>query len=174
MSNSCLVMKVFVIAAITADGYIGQSAEHFTDWTSKEDKKVFVRLTREAGAMVMGSTTFATIGRALPDRRNIVYTSKPEIITVEGVETTNEPPAELIERLKREGAKGLAVCGGASIYSLFMEAGVVDELYLTVEPVVFGGGISLFAKPLKKQLKLLDVEKLNSDVILLHYSVKKS
>lgn len=166
-------MKVFLIAALTADGFIGRSAEHLADWTSKEDKRLFVRLTKEAGAMVMGAKTFATIGRALPGRRMIVYTRRPETITAEGVETTSEDPVELVGRLAQEGASGLAICGGASIYSLFMQAGVVNELYLTIEPVLFGTGIPLFGQSLENKLSLLACEQLNTNTVLLHYALDK-
>jgi dihydrofolate reductase len=167
-------MKVFLIAAVTADGFIGRAAYHTTDWTSPEDKKLFVRLTKEAGVMVFGSRTFETLGRALPGRRTIVYTSHPEKITAEGVEATNEVPADLVKRLADEGANGLAICGGSSIYTLFMEAGVVDELYITVEPLLFGQGLALFSDKLETDLRLLDVSKLNDNAVLLHYAVQKS
>lgn len=168
-------MKVFLIAAITVDGFIGRSASHMADWTSPEDKKLFVAKTKEAGIMVMGSKTFATIGRALPGRKTIVYTSNPEaFLAQENVEATNESPAELIARLEQSGAASLAICGGASVYSLFMEAGVVDELYLTVEPLAFGTGVPLFGNSLETQLDLLSSEKLNSNTVLLHYAVKRT
>jgi dihydrofolate reductase len=166
-------MKTVLIAAVTADGFIGRSAEHLADWTGKADKKLFVEVTKQAGAMVMGSRTFATIGRALPGRRTIVYTSRPESITAEGVETTSEPPAELVARLEREGASGLAICGGASIYGQFMAAGVVDELYLTIAPLVFGMGIPLFNEKLEISLQLLDFKQLDDDTILLHYCTER-
>nr|AIA16820.1 Dihydrofolate reductase [uncultured bacterium]AIA16926.1 Dihydrofolate reductase [uncultured bacterium] len=119
----------------------------------------------------MGSKTFATIGRALPGRRTIVYTSRPEAITAEGAEATSEAPAALIARLKKEGAAGLAVCGGASIYAQFMAAGVVDELYLTVVSKLFGTGVPLFGQELDVSLDLLACERLDEQTILLHYRV---
>lgn len=167
-------MKVFLIAAITVDGFIGRSSDHMADWTSPEDKKLFVSKTKEAGIMVMGSKTFSTIGRALPGRKTIVYTSRPdEFPKQDDVEATNESPAELIARLEKASTEALAICGGASIYSLFMEAGVVDELYLTVEPLAFGTGVPLFGNSLETQLKLFSSEKLNDDTVLLHYAVKR-
>lgn len=166
-------MKVFIIAAITADGFIGRSSNHYADWTGTEDKKLFVKLTKEAGTMVMGATTFATIGRALPDRRNIIYTTKPETFKELGVETTNEPPAELVDRLRSEGVEALAICGGAQIYQHFMAAGVVDELYLTVVPKIFGQGVPLFTAELAADLELVASDKLSPSVILLHYKVQK-
>jgi dihydrofolate reductase len=178
-------MPTFIIAALTADGFIARTAHHLSDWTSREDKQLFVRLTKQAGVMVMGSATFATIGRALPGRRTIVYTRHPERIKAEGVEiaapgveTTSEPPAALVKRLAGEGVTGLAVCGGAQIYSLFMRAGAVDELYLTISPLLFGQGIRLFNSSLDVKLELLGQELLgqespNPAEILLHYRVLK-
>lgn len=163
-------MKTFIIAAITADGFIARTATHHADWTGKADKKIFTTLTKEAGVIVMGSRTFATIGRALPGRRNIVYTSKPEHITVEGVEATNETPQALIARLKREGVNGVAICGGATVYSMFLEAGVVDELYLTIVPTLFGTGVSLLANSVTQQLRLQNAATLDADSLLLHYT----
>lgn len=166
-------MKTFIIAALTADGFIGRHSGHTADWTGGEDKKVFVRLTKEAGVIVMGSRTFATIGRALPRRRNIVYTRRPELITTEDVETTTEPPAELLARLEQEGAHAAAICGGASIYDLFLRAGLVDELYLTITPLMFGEGVKLLENSLDISLRLLDTSPVGTDSILLHYAVVK-
>jgi dihydrofolate reductase len=164
-------MKVFIIAALTADGFIGRDAGHLADWTSPEDKKLFVSLTKQAGTMVMGARTFATIGKALPGRKTIVYTSKPEAFSVEGVEATNEAPEVLLRRLAGEGIEQVAICGGASIYGLFMRAGLVDELYLTIEPVLFGAGITLFDAPTQTKLHLLESRPLNDNTVLLHYAV---
>ena len=165
-------MKVSLIAALTADGLIGRTADHLADWTGPEDKKLFVRVTKEAGAMVFGSKTFATFGRALPGRRNIVLTSKPKQITATDVETTAETPQALVQRLAKEGVNGLAVCGGASIYTQFMQARVVDEIYLTISPVLFGTGVPLFTADLDVRLSLLEAKNLNAHTILLHYAVK--
>lgn len=130
-----------------------------------------MRLTKEAGVIVMGSKTYATIGRALPGRRNIMYTSRPNETAIEGVEPTSETPAQLIHRLEQDGHGGLAVCGGASIYNLFMQAGVVTDLYLTIEPVLFGDGVRLLSEPLEQQLELVESKPLNAHTMLLHYTV---
>nr|AIA15699.1 RibD C-terminal domain protein [uncultured bacterium]AIA15777.1 RibD C-terminal domain protein [uncultured bacterium] len=165
------MIRVFVIAAVSADGFIARTQTELADWTSKEDKKIFVELTKKAGVMVMGSNTFKTIGRALPGRRNIVYSHTP--IEVEGIETTEETPQELVTRLEAEGCAELAVCGGRAIYDMFLRAGVVDEVYLTLEPVLFGTGITLAGSPLTTSLKLLETRPLNEDVMLMHYGVRK-
>jgi dihydrofolate reductase len=164
-------VKTFIVAAITADGFIGRSGTHNADWTGKADKQVFVRLTKEAGVIVMGARTFATIGRALPGRRTIVYTTHPEEITAEGVETTSEQPTDLMMRLEKEGVTAVAICGGASIYSLYMQHGLVDELYITTVPILFGQGVSLFTSTLNIALTMQETTPLANGAYLTHYKV---
>jgi dihydrofolate reductase len=165
-------MNVFIIAALTADGFIGRDTGHTADWSSSDDKRLFARLTKQAGVIVMGSRTFATIGRALPDRRTIVYTSRPEAITTTGIETTTKTPHELIVQLETVGATSLAVCGGAQIYTQFLQASVVNELYLTISPLLFGSGLRLFNTQLNTQLELLESDRLGDHELLLHYRLK--
>ncbi len=166
-------MKVFMIAAVSADGFIAEHDEHMADWTSPEDKRFFVSRTKEAGIVVMGGKTFRTIGRAMPGRRNIVYTSQPESISVPDVETTSLSPGQLIAQLEQEGAQEVAICGGTAIYTMFMKSGLIDEMYLTVEPLTFGIGLTLFNEPIEARLTLLDSSKLNDNTLLLHYSVSR-
>lgn len=168
-----MTMKVILIATLTADGFIAQASDHLTNWSSKEDKALFVEVTKAAGIMVMGARTFATIGRALPGRRTIVLTHHPERITAEGVETSLATPAQLLTRLEHEGATSVAICGGAEVYTQFMEASLVTEMYLVTEPILFGSGLTLCNRPMNAQLELIDSIKRNQSVIN-HYRVKHS
>src|SRR3989344_3058322 len=163
-------MNVFLIVAQSADGFIAKNSTHLaTDWTSKEDKKFFTERTKKAGVIVMGSTTYETFMRPLKDRLNIVYSRGK---TYEGVETTQKPPIELITELQDRGYEEVAICGGASIYTLFMDAGCIQTIYVTQEPILFGQGISLFNKPIDQKLSLLSFEKLNEEgTLLFEYKV---
>lgn len=164
-------MKVILIAAISADGFIARSHDEPSKKTSKADKQVFVELTKQAGTIVMGGTTFRTIGKALPRRRNIVYSR--QTIEVPDIEVTQEPPKELVERLISQGVHTLAVCGGREVYDMFLAAELVDELYLTVEPAVYGQGVSLASSKLDVSLRLIGSRQLNENTMLLHYAVAR-
>lgn len=164
----------FALFAETADGLIARTADTTasTAWTSKEDKKFFIQKTKDAGVIVMGLTTYKTIGKPLPGRLNVVYApaGTPEI---PGVELTSLPPKELLADLERRGHTAVAICGGATIYTMFMEAGAIDTLYITVEPLIFGSGLRPFNKDLEIKLSLREVHRLGNDVLVLEYSVKK-
>lgn len=165
-------MKVFIIAAETKDGFIAKSTEQNSmDWTSSEDKKFFVEKTKEAGVVVMGRKTYDTFGKPLKDRRNIIMTRQD--IEIPGVEITNETPEDLISRLESEGVTQLAVCGGAEIYKLFMENGLIDEVFITQENIEFGDGVPLFSPEMRQKLELISSTNLSPNTILLKYGVKK-
>jgi len=172
-------MICFITAALSADGYIAKDSAHAAFWTSKEDKKRFIEITKRAGVVVMGLNTYKTLGKPLKGRVNIVYSPDPvvdaaaESNTVEmgSLEVTTKPPRELIRDLEARGFKEVAICGGSQIYSMFMESGVVSELYLTIEPIVFGSGLKLFNKDLHYQLTLKSFSQTGGGSLLLHYHV---
>lgn len=167
-------MTVFILAAVSADGFIARRHDQLVDWSSPEDKKLFVRLTKQAGVMVMGSHTFDTLGKALPGRQTIVYTHQPGKYQLDGVTTSQAPPRQLVRQVAAQGYSSLAICGGAQIYDQFLQAGVVDELYLVVEPYLFGQGVSLLTSQFQTKLQLLDCRLLNPNTICLHYSIKRN
>src|SRR6185436_19967096 len=109
-------MKTFIIAAVTADGYIAKDSQHSPfNWTGKADKKRFIELTKKAGVVVMGSTTYKTIGQPLKDRLNIIYSRSQ---TFPGTESTQDQPKDLIKKLEDRGCKEVAICGRSHIYSM--------------------------------------------------------
>lgn len=166
-------MKVFIIAAMSVDGFIGLTSDHAADWTSKEDKQLFVRLTKEAGVMVMGSHTFQTLGRGLPGRKTIVYSRSLSLEGIDGdVEISSLEPAALIAKLEADGFDSVAICGGAQIYGMFLRAKVVTDLYLTFEPLMFGSGIPLARDIERVNLELVEHKLLNDQSLLIHYRVK--
>ncbi len=165
-------MKAFLIAAITADGFIAKNSAHMPSWTSKEDKKFFVERTKQAGVVIMGSKTFEAMGRPLKDRLNIVY-SRDASKKFEGAEVTNKPPAELLKDLEARGYTEAAICGGSHIYTMFLKAGLLDTLYITIEPLLFGSGVTILSEPVEANLKLVSSKQLTDQVVLLEYNVIK-
>ncbi len=139
-------MKIIAIVAHTMDGFIARSSEEFVDWSSKEDKKMFSEETKKLGVMVMGMTTYQTIGKPLKERLNIVLTSKADQqSSIPGVlEYKNTSPEQLVQELTDRGFENLAVIGGARTYTEFLKAHLIDEIWLTIEPVIFGQGVTNF------------------------------
>ena len=166
-------MKVILLMALTLDGKIGKDSDHFPDWTGKEDKRLFVEVTKRAGCLIMGSKTFNTIGKPLPDRRNIIMTRKQRHSQWENLEFTSQSPKHILQQLENEGFSEVVLAGGAQINTLFAQENLIDEVIVTISPLVFGEGISLFGPEVSMELELLDVEQKGDRLIVAHYAVKK-
>lgn len=171
-------MKVTLVMATTADGKIAKDKAHVADWTSKEDKKFFVEKTKECKVMIMGMTTYQTIGRPLPGRLTMVYTRNPQAPALEQqpdvLEYTNLGPKELLAQLEKRGFTDVALVGGGTINAMFLREKLIDDIYLSIEPYIFGAGLGVFSEaPADVELNLVDVSKLSEQVVLLHYRIKR-
>ena len=109
----------------------------------------------------------------------IVLTRNPEKYlkeTIKGqLEFTNESPEKLIERLSLLKYRQLLLVGGGVTNGLFLKQNLVDELFLTIEPKIFGRGKNIAeGQLLNTKLKLLSVKKINKNgTLLLKYEVNK-
>lgn len=167
-------MKVILLMAVTADGMIAKDSNDLVNWTGKADKKYFVQVTRKAGVMIMGSKTFDTIGKVLPGRKNIVMTRDEKRISEnKDLIFTSQTPKEILKDLQAKGFSSVALIGGAIVNTLFIKENLIDEIHITIVPIFFGQGLSLFRESLEMHLELMDVIKINASHVLLKYRVKK-
>ncbi|CEP78201.1 MAG: dihydrofolate reductase family protein [Defluviitoga tunisiensis] len=169
-------MKVILIMVQSINGKVRLIINKNQPWSSQEDKKHFSKVTKEIGVVIMGRKTFEEIGKPLDKRKNIVLTGEPEKYqklekTYQGsLFFTDEKPESLLNRLEKEGYQTVALIGGPTINALFLEKNLIDEIYLTIEPVIIEGDLSLFSYVQGTyQFKLNEVINLNNDAILLKY-----
>lgn len=111
-----------MIACVSTDRGLGKGNDLL--WNFPEDMKFF-RETTSGHTIVMGSNTFRSIGRPLPNRRNIIL-SRGEIEAT-GAEVCHSEE-ELMDLLKTID-DDVFIIGGASLYAMFLPR--TDRLYLT-------------------------------------------
>lgn len=112
-----------IVVARADNGVIGRDNQ--LPWHLPADLRHFKQLT-SGHPIVMGRRTYESIGRPLPNRRNIVVTRQPDW-RAEGVETANSVLGAL--ELARQSDEEVFVIGGAEIYRAALPA--VDVVYLT-------------------------------------------
>jgi dihydrofolate reductase len=164
-------MAVQYYVAASLDGYIAD-AEDGIDWLTgyrgsfeseaaepgpMGEGGAYHRFYDGVGALVSGSTTYEWI---LEHASGWPYGEKPYWVLssrglappeVEGadVRVRSGEVAELAEEILASASSGnLWIVGGGPVASQFAEAGLLEELLLTVVPVVLGTGKPLFERPL--------------------------
>ncbi len=139
-----------VFIATSVDGYIAREDGRI-DWLHSVDRPGedygYQAFFDSVDGVVMGRTTYNAVlgfGGDWPfaGKRCVVLTHRPP--PPRATESfSSETPADLVARLGREGLQHLYVDGGTVIRQ-FLAAGLVDQLTLSLVPVLLGGGIRLF------------------------------
>lgn len=114
-------MKINMIAAMASNRIVGKDNKLPRHYSA--DLQYFKKLTT-GQVIVMGHNTFLSIGKPLPNRRNIVLSSK----SIEGVEWYKNIE-DMIKQLTSENIYQVFIIGGASIYRQFLPT--ADYIYLT-------------------------------------------
>jgi len=161
-----------MMMAMTVDGKIAKNSSHLPDWTSKEDKELFVKISKKHQVVMMGDKTFYTLPAPFKSRLNVVFTLDKNPPKKEGVKWVSGKPENVLKELENMGYKQALLGGGTFLNTLFLEKKLIDEIILTIEPKIFGDGLSLFNKNFNIELQLLEVKKINANAIMLRYKVK--
>ena len=173
-------MKIILVAVLSADGKITAGNKiPVHEWASVEDRRYFSALIKKSRLVIMGRKTFDAARSVMTlstTTLRVVLTRKPKtfarLAVPEQLEFTDESPRALVKNLERRGYKEALLVGGAKINTIFLQENLVDELWLTIEPVFLGRGKSLFAKTTPDiKLHLKSLRKLNTKgTLLLKYA----
>jgi dihydrofolate reductase len=175
-------MKTILIFVSSLDGKITKWGEpNVRLWSSHQDQDYYKKVWNESRLIVMGSATFnADTFNPSPDHQIIIMTSHPDrykSFEVPGqMEFTNETPVELSSRFATKGHQQMLVVGGPHIATSFLKEQLIDELWLTIEPKIFGTGEN-FATDAKLDinLRLIQSEKVNDQgTLITKYAVLKN
>ena len=180
--------KVIYITSSSLDGYIEDETGAF-DWGNPEEVFDFItELLRPIGTYLIGRRLYETmaywdapvIEDYPPENRDFAQVwQKAEKVafsrTLPGVPTgytrvERDFDPEAIEKLKRESEHDIII-GGAELAGLALEADLVDECHLFVDPVIVGGGKPAFRAGLRRNLELLETRRFSTGVIYVHYRV---
>ena len=165
--------RFFAFAAASIDGRIARDPLSGTNWTSKEDWLFFQKKLEQMDAVISGHNTFRVAEKSLRKRNTIVLTSRTRALKTEGKVVFLNPKTEgLPQLIKSRGCKKVGIVGGSKTYDYCLRNGMLDVLYLTIEPYVFTEGVPLFSGRDFKKYKfvLKSVKKLNQrGTLLLKY-----
>jgi dihydrofolate reductase len=176
-------MKIIMVAAVSQDDYITKGTNSdVTNWTSAEDKEFFAKIKSKHRIFVMGSKTYdsgAVIAK--PEILKIVLTKNPNKYAHKEIAGQLEFKNLSAQEFKEKYDSSYKTClllGGGITYTEFLKADLVDEIYLTVEPVQHKSGTPLLTKGralhdftdgIEAKITVLN----NLNTVLKHYVLKK-
>ncbi len=171
-------MKTSIFIAITPNGQISNS-RNAPDWLSPEYGQGLYSICQKCKAVIMGKTTYNILA---PNYLPLTSEGTTVVLTTDKQAKSDNPTvvftqnstSEIVQMLIDKGHTETVIIGGTMTMSEFINAGLVDDIYFVMEPVLFGIGLPLLKNvELELKLNLLEVVKLNENTIQLHYKVQK-
>lgn len=182
--------KLIYITNTSLDGYVEDETGAIDFINSEQTHEFITELLHPIETHLYGRRLYQTMAywdapweSYSPEQRDFaqVWQKADKIVfsrTLTAATTRNtrlEPDfdVESIRKLKRESRHDIFI-GGAELATQAIEADLVDECHLFLNPVIVGRGKPAFGPALRRNLELLETRRFSTGVIHLHYRVSGS
>lgn len=176
--------KLILGLAISLDGYIeGPNGEY--DWCFTDQDYGLNDFFTRIDALFIGRKSYlmaqnyadnnsGELVPGMPKMKAYVF-SKTLKAVKEGAVLVDKNSMEEARKIKELPGKDIWLYGGAELSDALLKEGLVDELWLSVHPILLGTGKSLFQEQdHRSHLKLLNSKTYDTGLVSLHYSINKS
>lgn len=175
--------KIILGLAVTLDGYIeGPKGEY--DWCFTDQDYGLNEFFAGIDAVLIGRKSYevareyaeANGGQLVPGMppvKEYVFSTTLESVKDGAVLIAQHAMAE-VRKIKEQPGKDIWLYGGASLTDALMKEGLVDELWLSVHPILLGSGKPLFRpQDSRTQLTLLESKTYETGLVSLKYRMDK-
>jgi len=182
-----LAIKLSAFVATSLDGFIARKDGNI-DWLNRQNKQEFElqdfgysNFINSIDVIIMGRKTFEqvlTFDKWPFEKKEVIVLGSKNIKISKTLSNTvkisKESPENLINMLSNIGIRNIYVDGGLTIQS-FILAHLLDEITITLVPILLGDGISLFGPLIKDvQLQNLKTTTFNSGFVQIKYLLNKN
>ncbi|MGZ3499578.1 MAG: dihydrofolate reductase family protein [Vulcanimicrobiaceae bacterium] len=182
--------KLIYNTSTSLDGYVEDETGAF-DWVNPDQVFEFItELLRPIGTHLLGRRLYETMAywdapvegyspehrdfaRVWQKAEKIVFSRTLTGATPRNTRVERDFDLEAIRKLKRESEHDIII-GGAELAGLALEADLVDECHLFLNPVIVGGGKRAFQAALRRNLELLETRRFGTGVIHVRYRIRGS
>jgi dihydrofolate reductase len=169
------VRKLVYRVAASLDGFIaGPNGEY--DWVIQDPSIDFGEIFRGFDALLMGRHTYEFMlreGRSPAEFGMKTYVASTTLDPARhaGVTVIATDAARAVEEVKHRPGKSIWLFGGGSMFRGMLDAGLVDEVAVSVIPVLLGEGIPLIPAGRRRSLRFKDSRTFPSGIVSLSYEV---
>lgn len=170
-------MKISMRPALTLDGFIADLNGECHSWINPADEDRYEQALQLSGCELLGRKTYEQYLDHYQTRTGVmtfVYTGQTKFKDIGNIKFVHGDIREVLGHIETSGFKELIFSGGGELNGLLATAGVIDEIEVSLHPVVIGQGIPLFGsyKP-HLNLKLISSNQDIPGIIQNHYKVIK-
>ena len=169
--------KLILYIATSLDGYIAKPNDNldFLSIVEQEGQDYgYGDFVKNVDAVIVGRKTYDTVismGFDFPhtDKDAYIITRTPRA-SIGSVKFYTGDIKSLVEKLKSENGKNIFCDGGAEIVNELLKDNLIDELIISVIPILVGNGTKLFkdGRP-EQKLELISAKHFEKGLTQLHY-----
>jgi dihydrofolate reductase len=168
--------KVVLFTAASLDGFIAGPAGEI-EWLFTDRDYGFSPFFASADTTLSGYNTYKLAASfptfPYPGTTNYVFSRKHQKRDNNPVEFIASDPAEFVSTLKQQSGRTIWLVGGGMLNTALLNSRLIDEMILSVHPIVLGRGIPLFGgNPRNHTLSLVGTESFTSGLVQLTYIVE--
>lgn len=169
--------KVVLYSASSIDQYIARQNED-VDWLFTDGDYGYSEFYQTVDTLIMGNRTYRQIlsfGEfPYSGKRNYVISRDRSLTKAENVEFITE---EIVPTCKRliDVAEGVVwLVGGGQINGLFLQEGLIDQMILSIHPIILANGIPLFGGvETESKFKLIESRSFPSGLLQVTYDFSR-
>ncbi|MDH5463736.1 MAG: dihydrofolate reductase family protein [Nitrosopumilus sp.] len=167
--------KIILFIASSLDGYIARENGNI-DWLPENTPSGYDGFINSVDTVIMGKKTYnqvLTFGDyPYKEKKSYVLTLSNNNLKDKNVKFIHDAE-KLVKDILSDTGTNIWLIGGAQAISTFVNLGLVDEIILSIIPVILGKGIPLFAD-IEKEVKLELIKNTDYDTLVeLHYKILK-
>ena len=170
--------KIILNVAVSLDGFI-EDANGAYDWCFMDQDYGMKDFMNRIDTIFFGRKSYELVQKEFSGyykgyKQYVFSTTLKNLEDKEAI-LINTDLTETIDKIKNEKGKNIWLFGGANRISFFMKENLVDELMLSVHPILLGSGKPLFENlDERKKLLLTNSITYNTGLIQLYYDVIKA
>jgi dihydrofolate reductase len=163
--------------ATSLDGYIAGPDDDLS-WLFTDKDYGFDEFYASVDTLIMGRGTYDVVRKMgswpYKGKRTMIVTRSPKIeISTPDTAYFNGSLQQLEDLLSEQGVKRSWLVGGGELVASYLDAKLVEEVVVSVHPVLLGTGVPLFPSGFPKtRLTLVNAEAFDSGLVQIRYKVK--
>ena len=169
--------KIRLFIASSLDGYIARTSGD-VDWLFTDSDYGYAEFFARIDTLIMGNNTYQQIldfgEYPYKGKESFVFSNSLSGTKDDNVEFVGGDLKQFINKLLNISGGDIWLVGGGQTIHYFLKHGLVDEIILSIHPIILGDGIPLIVKDtnLEIVLNLKDVIKYSSGLLQVFYDLK--
>ena len=166
--------KIILFIASSLDGFIARENDT-VDWLFTDQEYGYKQFYSSIDTILIGRKTFEhslTFGETYHGKEVFVFSKNKNAKNINNIHFEQDIIATTKNLLNKDG-KNIWLVGGAEIITVMLNNDFINEIILSIHPLILGRGIPLF-KEIVKEIKMTLIKEIRYETGLLqaHYQVQ--